>query len=383
MILEQRKILIVCSLTESLRNFRKDLISAFLDHGLNVYTASPNSNPEIFEELTKMGVIPLQYHLQRNGLNPLKDLISIWDIKKIVNTHDIDLIFPYTIKPVIYGSIAGRITGKPTISLITGLGLTFSQASKKAQILQHFTEVLYRLAIRKNKAIIFQNTDDLELFRQKGLISENQIAHVVDGSGINLEKYPFRINNNTTKRKIFVLVARLIKEKGVELFIEAAKVLKPKFPDAEFHIIGEPVLSVSSIRIEELEELHRHNIVVYHGFQKNIAKFLNSSDVFVLPSYYREGIPRSILEALSVGMPIITTDTPGCRETIILDQNGILIEPKLLDPLIDAINFFLDNPDKIKPMGIRSRKLAEDRFRVEIINKKIMNIIKNKDIWEL
>ena len=109
-------------MTESLRNFRKDLISAFLDHGLNVYTASPNSNPEIFEELTKMGVIPLQYHLQRNGLNPLKDLISIWDIKKIVNTHDIDLIFPYTIKPVIYGSIAGRITGKPTISLITGLG---------------------------------------------------------------------------------------------------------------------------------------------------------------------------------------------------------------------------------------------------------------------
>lgn len=372
----------MCSLAESLISFRKDMISVFLTNGFKVYTASPNYNPDIFEELTNMGVTPLQYFLQRTGMNPIKDLKSLMDIKKIVKTHNIDLIFPYTIKPVIYGSIAGNLTGTLVISLITGLGFTFSKSSKKAHILQMLTEVLYRLAIRNNKAVIFQNTDDLDLFREKGLLSKNQKVHIVDGSGINLNNYPFRQNNHNSKRKVFVLVARLIREKGVELFIEAAKSLKKEFPEAEFHLIGEPDSSPSSIKVELLEELHKNKTIVYHGFQKNISQFLASSDVFVLPTYYREGIPRSILEALSIGMPIITTNTPGCKETVISSQNGILIGPKQLDELKVAIRFFLDNPETITLWGIRSRKLAEDRFNVEIINNKILKILKNDTLKE-
>ena len=369
-------ILVICSLDQSLINFRGDMLQTLLDNGYKVFAAAPNFKIDAFTELMNMGITPIEYKLVRTGLNPWQDVKSILAIRKIVLDNSINLIFPYTIKPVLYGSIAGRITSISTISLITGLGFTFSKSSKKAQYLQRLTEALYRLALPKNKAVIFQNSDDLELFRKKKLISKKQKAYIVDGSGINLQNYPYRINQNNSERKVFVLVARLIKEKGVELFLEAAKVLKNEFPKAEFHLIGEPEPSASPIKAEQLKNLHNHNIIVYHGFQKNISQHLAASDVFVLPTYYREGIPRSILEALSIGMPIITTNTPGCRETVDNEQNGLLIAPQNLDALISAIRYFLENPETIRPMGIYSRKLAEGRFNVEIINEQILDIIK-------
>lgn len=371
------KILILCSLDRSLINFRQDMLLTLIANGYTVFAAAPDFEDPTSLELKSNGVIPIEYKLERTGLNPWKDLNSIIAIRNIIVKNEIDILFPYTIKPVIYGSIAGRLTGISVISLITGLGFTFSKSSRRAHILQKVTELLYKISIAKNKAVIFQNEDDLQLFRQKRLLSKKQVAHIVDGSGINLENYPFRQNNNNSERIVFVLVARLIREKGVELFIGAAKTLKKEFPKAEFHLIGEPDSSVSAISAEKLVALHNNNTIVYHGFQQNISQFLASSDVFVLPSYYREGIPRSILEALSIGMPIITTNSPGCKETVINKQNGILIAPNTLTPLMAAIRYFLENPETIRPMGIRSRKLAEERFDVEIINKKILQIINN------
>ncbi|MEZ4970182.1 MAG: glycosyltransferase family 4 protein [Flavobacteriaceae bacterium] len=369
------RILILCSLDQSLINFRQDMMLTLIANGYTVFAAAPDIEDTTSTELKSIGVIPKEYRLDRNGLNPWKDLNSIIAIRNIIVKNEIDILFPYTIKPVIYGSIAGRLTGISVISLITGLGFTFSKSSRRAHILQKVTELLYKISIAKNKAVIFQNEDDLQLFRQKRILSKKQMAHIVDGSGINLENYRFRQNNNDSQRIVFVLVARLIREKGVELFIEAAKTLKKEFVEAEFHLIGEPDLSVSAVSTEKLERLHNNNIIVYHGFQQNISHFLTSSDVFVLPTYYREGIPRSILEALSIGMPIITTNTPGCKETVTNKENGFLIEPNKLPPLTAAIRYFLENPETIRPMGIESRKLAEERFNVEIINKKILGII--------
>lgn len=371
------KILILCSLANSLIIFRLDLMATLIANGYQVFAASPDLNKSISDELTLMGVTPIKYKLQRTGLNPWKDFNSILSIKKIITEYKIDLVFPYTIKPVIYGSLAGRIKGIPVISLITGLGFTFSKSSKKARILQRVSEILYRIALHKNRAVIFQNSDDLALFRQKQLLTKTQITHIVDGSGINLIKYPYRENNNSSNKIVFVFVARLIREKGAELFMDAAKRLKPEFPEAEFHIIGSPDDSPSSISLNELKDLHERKVIKYYGFQKqkNVAPLLASADVFVLPTYYREGVPRSILEALSIGMPIITTNTPGCKETVIRNQNGILIEPNQLNPLMAAMRFYLENPNRIRTMGIESRKLAEKRFNVEIINKKILDIL--------
>jgi glycosyltransferase involved in cell wall biosynthesis len=370
-------ILILSSLANSLVGFRIDLINMLLSKGYNVFAAAPNFDPQIASDLNKMGVITVEYKLQRTGLNPWKDVKSMFAIRKIILDNQINLLFPYTIKPVIYGSIAGQLTGTTVVSLITGLGLTFSRSSRKAQILQKITQILYKIALSKNKSIIFQNNDDLLLFREKKIISKHKKVFVVDGSGIHLDRYAHRKNTNTSKKIIFVLVARLIKEKGVELYLSAAEILKHEFSSAEFHIIGKPDHSPSAISIDTLEEHNANGIIVYHGFQKNVMKFLDNSDVFVLPTYYREGIPRSILEALSIGMPIITTDTPGCKETVLNGQNGILIEPQHLDDLIRAMRYYLENPNTIYPQGIESRKIAVERFDVEIINSQILKILED------
>jgi len=353
------------------------MIKSFIANGFKVFAGAPNFQDNTSQTLSDLGVVTVEFPLQRTGLNPWKDLMSVLKIRNIIIKNEIDLLFPYTIKPVIYGSLAGRFTNTPVISLITGLGFTFSKSSIKARVLQKVTEVLYKIALSKNNAIIFQNSDDVALFRKKGILNKNQNTHIVDGSGIHLERYPFRENNKVSDKIIFVFVARLIREKGADLFMDAAQKLKTEFPKAEFHIIGNIDNSPSSISPNRLSELNERKIITYHGFKKNVANYLTNSDVFVLPTYYREGIPRSILEALSIGMPIITTNTPGCKETVLRNENGILIEPKQLNELIMGIRFFLENPASIGPMGNRSRKLAEERFNVDIINDMILKIVNN------
>lgn len=370
-------ILILCSLDQSLISFRLDMIKSFIANGYKVFAGAPNFQDNTSQTLSDLGVVNVEFPLQRTGLNPWKDLLSVLKIRNIIIKNEIDLLFPYTIKPVIYGSLAGRFTNTPVISLITGLGFTFSKSSIKARVLQKVTEVLYKIALSKNNAIIFQNSDDVALFREKGILNKNQNTHIVDGSGIHLERYPFRENNKVSDKIIFVFVARLIREKGADLFMDAAQKLKTEFPKAEFHIIGNIDNSPSSINPNRLSELNERKIITYHGFKKNVANYLTNSDVFVLPTYYREGIPRSILEALSIGMPVITTNTPGCKETVLRNENGILIEPKQLNELILGIRFFLENPASIGPMGNRSRKLAVERFNVDIINDMILKIVNN------
>jgi glycosyltransferase involved in cell wall biosynthesis len=370
-----KKILIVGSAAPPLIHFRGEFIKSLIEAGYEVYAAAPQMSEKIREALQKIGAVPVSYALQRTGLNPLKDIKSVLELKTLMRNHKIDLVFSYTIKPVIYSSLAARMLNIPVISLITGLGFTFSGSSIKAKILQRITEILYRLAVGKNKIIIFQNTADRDLFLDRHLISPNQNTAIVDGSGVSLKNYPYRVNENCTKRIVFVLVARLIREKGVDLYMEAAETLKATFPEAEFHIIGQPDLMPSAIKLEKLQDFHKRDIIVYHGAQENVPDLLYKSDVFVLPTYYREGIPRSILEALSIGMPIITTDTPGCRKTIVDGKNGYLIAPKDVSTLTDAMQKLLKHPEQIKPMGIASRVLATEKFDVTIINGKLLQLL--------
>ncbi|WP_136465442.1 glycosyltransferase family 4 protein [Flagellimonas onchidii] len=363
-----KNILIIASLANSLPHFRGDFMAALVKQGYKVFAAAPEMSNDVSERLQKLGVTTVSFQLDRTGLNPIKDFKSILELKKIIKEYKIDLVFPYTIKPVVYGSIAANMAKKPVISLITGLGFTFSGASKKAKFLQKITKRLYRYSLRKNKLVIFQNEDDRQLFLQNRIVSKNQNTDVVNGSGVNLEKYPFRKVKVTTSNVKFVIVARLIKEKGIQLFMDTAKELKKTYPQAEFHIIGGMADPPSGVNMEIVKQLHDAKIIVFHGLKDNVPEFLKDMHVFVLPSFYREGVPRSILEALSIGMPVITTDTPGCKETIIPETNGFLIPPKSLDPLIDTCRYFLDNPASIENMGQESRNLAEKKFDVNIIN---------------
>lgn len=376
--MSKTKILLVASLSRSLVNFRGDYISDLIQEGYDVYCAAPSFEEEIRDILIQKGAQTIEINLARKGLNPLRDLKTIKQLRKLIESHQIDLVFPYTIKPVIYSSFAARKINVPTISLITGLGQTFSGVTFKFIVLQKVTEFLYRRALRSNNAVIFQNRDDLQLFLDKKILSKTQSLHVVDGSGVNLNRFDFRANPKTRNSTIkFVVVARMMKSKGILLFIEAAKQLRKKYKNAEFHLVGGTSVGIAAgISEELLKKYDEDGVVVFHGAQKNVVPILSSSDIFVLPTFLREGIPRSILEALSIGLPVITTETPGCKETVEPNKNGILIPPREQKPLVEAMQFFLDNPEKIAEMGAHSRMLAETKFDVKLINKNLIEIIR-------
>lgn len=374
----KKKILIIASAPRSLINFRGDFIKDLVTNNYEVYAAAPEIDAKTTEQLTSLGAKPLEFKLQRTSLNPLADFNSIKQLKSLIKNNKIDLVFPYTIKPVIYGSIAAKQLNIPTISLITGLGYTFSGQSFKSKVLQKITQFLYRTALKRNDFIFFQNIDDYKLFLEKKIITKKQPYQVVSGSGVNLSRFKYREKINNGEKIIFVFVARLIKEKGILLYIEAAKKLKLKYPNTEFRVFGGIAPeSPSGINGDILKTENTNKNIVYNGYSKNMMEDLRDSDVFVLPTFYREGVPRSILEALSIGMPIITTNTPGCRETIINGDhnNGILIEPKNLTHLVNAMETFIKSPELINKMGKNSRLYAQKRFDVNIINKQLINQI--------
>ncbi len=368
--------MLISSLAGSLLNFRGDFICSLVTNDFEVFCAAPDFDKETIHQLSLLKAHSILVPLSRTGLNPFADLKSILVIKKIIEKYAIDVVFPYTIKPVVYGSIAAHLSKKPAISLITGLGYTFSGVSTRAKLLQNITRLLYQLALRNNKAVVFQNEDDYLLFVKKRIVSKQQPFYIVNGSGVNLNRFKYRTYKKHCGPVSFIIIARLIEEKGTGLYLEAAKTLIKKFPETIFHIVGSPPKNNSSgTLIDNLNRLTQEGIIVYHGAQPNVVDFLSNSDVFVLPTYYREGIPRSILEALSVGMPVITTLTPGCKETVENMENGILIPPKDLEALINAMEFFVKNPESIQKMGQKSREIAEQKFDVNKINQQLITII--------
>lgn len=370
----KKRILLVASYDGSLFEFRGDFIKHLIKSNFEVFATAPFFTENYRQKIEHIGAQVIEYNLQRTGLNPIKDLQTIYELKSIIKDFKIDLVFPYTVKPVIYASIAARLCKVPVISLITGLGYTFSGLSTKTKLLQRFNETLYKLSVRKNKVIVFQNRDDYQLFIDRKIIPPSHNVAFVSGSGVNLNQFTFK-KKITSDHVSFLLIARLIKEKGIALYLEAAKLLKEKYPKTEFHLIGGTETSPSSISEDELNLLHQEEIIIFHGLQYNIKEHLHKNDVFVLPSYYREGLPRTTLEACASGTPIITTDSVGCRESVKEGFNGLLIEPQNLESLVKAMEYFINNPEKIQEMGINSRTYAEERFDVNIINDDLLKLI--------
>ncbi|NQZ45282.1 MAG: glycosyltransferase family 4 protein [Flavobacteriaceae bacterium] len=372
-----RNVLIICSVAYSLINFRKDFIEALLANGYRVWCAAPDYAESIRNEVEGLGAQTVDFNLQRKGLDPLKDLKSIDELRDIMLRLEIDFVFAYTIKPVIYGSFAARRAQLKTFSLITGLGFTFSGVSLKSKLLGHVSKILYRRALRHDNIAIFQNKDDQQLFVEKKILPRNRESFVVNGSGINLDRFRSKTEAEyqTGDCVNFILIGRLMVEKGIALYLDAASHFHQKGIKANFHVVGGPPDNMQAME-ERLKTLHDQGVIVHHGVQKDVRPYLYQAGIFVLPTYYREGVPRSILEALAIGMPIITTDTPGCKETVIEGENGFLLAPKTLQPLIDAMAYFIGSPEKISTMGKRSRTLAENKFDVHLINTDLLEIIK-------
>ncbi|QLL44321.1 glycosyltransferase family 4 protein [Sulfitobacter pontiacus] len=370
------KVFLLASLPESLRNFRGDLIEEFQRRGHDVYVGSPEISGDVDtrEWLEQRGINWHDVPMERTGINPLKDLQTFICLLRVFGKVRPDLFLGYTIKPVIWGLLSASLTRVQSRAvIITGLGYAFIEGGNRKRFLIRRCAIgLYKLALRKSTVIFFQNPDDQLDLKKLGLLPIHAKTAVVNGSGVDLAHFHPRPLPTSNMR--FLLVARLLGDKGIREYAAAAETLSKAWPKAEFHLVGGFDSSPNGIPEKELRRWVEAGHIKWHGPMKDVRQSLEDCSVYVLPSY-REGTPRSVLEALAVGRPIITTDAPGCRETVRDGVNGFLVPVRDPIALADAMKRFLTNPRLLHPMAEASLTIAREKYDVRKVNESILQQI--------
>jgi len=359
------KFVLIASHAKSVINFRRNLINDLQNHAMDVHVLIPKlsgiDNDISRKKIEAIGVTVHEVYLNRTGLNLISDFITFMHIAITLWKVKPDYVLSYTIKPVIYGTLAAKIVGiKHCFALITGLGSVFNEGkSRGSKFLLFIVKYMYKIGLLGAEKVFFQNPDDMELFRKYKIASALQSC-VVNGSGVDLDYYKF---SNPPSKVSFLLLARLLNSKGVRIYFEAARAIKSIYPNIEFSLAGEiDSLNNNSIPRSEIDSWIEQKVINYYGQLSDVRTAIINCSVYVLPSFYREGVPRSILEALSMGRAIITTNTPGCKETVVNGENGYLVEPKSTVDLIKAMMFFVNQPDLSKRMGLKSREIAKEKY---------------------
>lgn len=367
------RFLIIGALPRSLTNFRGELIRSIAKNGIEITAMAGSGDTSTENDLSSDGIQFREFKIQRNGLNPLADLAAYREIRQAFREVKPDIALAYTIKPVIWGGLASRRLGTCRFfALITGLGFAFRRGGVFKNAIHLLIVMLYRLALAKAEGVIFQNVDDRDTFVRKRIVPVEK-CHVVCGSGVNTTLFPATPIPSGTPR--FLLVARLLVDKGIREFCSAAKIVKRRFPDTEFEIVGPREMTRNGIPGQEIQSWLDEGTILYSGSTTDVRPFISSCHVFVLPSYYLEGLPRTLLEALSIGRPIITTNTPGCRETVEEGVNGFLVPTRSASALAERMFWFLENRGRWESMGEASRKFAEERFDVRRVNQQMLEIM--------
>ena len=362
------KVLIALNSAWNLLNFRVGLIKALLANGHTVVLAAPKD--EYVPALQALGVRFVHLPMKTHGTNPLIDMLLLWRFVRVLRAEQPDILLCYTAKPNVFGSLAAHTLGIPVVNNIAGLGSVFIQGGWLALVLK----TLYRFALKNSKRVFFQNPDDYRQFIEIGLVREEQCA-LLPGSGVDLDRFkpvPLPIQQseskvncqNTNERHfVFVLVARLLKDKGLREFADAARLLKSRYPGAEFAILGfSDPQNPNAVAKEQLLSWQVNGSVTYWGSSDDVREPLARADCVVLPSY-REGTPRTLLEAAAMGRPLVATDVPGCREVVQLGVNGLLCRPRDSQDLADKMQAILQmSNEKLAQMGMASRRWVEERF---------------------
>lgn len=364
---EPQRFLLVAGLSDSLLNFRGPLIKALLSRGLNVHVAAPHLSPgnSTRLQLEKMGLTVHSVTMNRTSTNPLTDLATLWTLWTLMRRIRPNFVLNYTIKPVIYGSIASWLAGVPhRFALITGLGYAFQDESQRGG-LRALVQRLYTLALSRVHLTFFQNPDDLALFRQRCLLPEGAQTCVVNGSGVDVASFAASPLPQGAVR--FLLIARLLGDKGVREYAQAARQLKSRYPEVQFALVGWIDSNPNAISQSELDAWVATGSIDFLGRMSDVRPAIEACSVYVLPSY-REGTPRTVLEAMAMGRPVITTDAPGCRETVVDGENGFLVPVKSVDALIAAMERFVSDPELATRMGARGRQMAEQKYDVHKVN---------------
>jgi glycosyltransferase involved in cell wall biosynthesis len=372
------KVILIGTVASSFLGFRADLIKALLKKEHIVYAFTSEYSKEQLSLIKSLGAIPITYKLNRGGINPLIDIKATYELSKKIKEIAPDIVFCYFSKPVIFGTLSAKLAKVPrVIGMLEGLGYTFTEqpnhASKKTQVIKKVQILLYKLALPQLDKIIFLNPDDPKDLLDKHNIRVKEVA-VLGGIGLNLEDYPY--SNVYPDIPTFIFVARLLAEKGIHDYIAAAKIVKDSYPEAKFIVLGTiDKEALGALTEAELHEVTQANIVEYPGHVNNVPEWIANSSVFVLPSYYREGVPRSTQEAMAIGRAVITTDVPGCRETVIDGVNGFLVERWNPQALAEKMIYFIQHPEEIEKMGYESYKIAQDKFDARKVNKRLINML--------
>lgn len=364
------KISITANTSWYLFNFRRNTISRLVNDGYEVIAISPDSDYKL--ELESLGCRFVPVRMQRKGKNPLYDLRTIYDFYSIFKREKIDLTLNFTPKNNIYATLAARILKVKVINNIAGLGAIFI----KNTLFSKLVSFLYKYSQRNADFVFFQNEEDQNLFLKKGIVSAEKCDRL-PGSGVDLTRFTY--SKLEEKKEIrFLLVSRLIAEKGVYLYAEAASILRKKYLHLEFCILGPlDTNSSSAVKQREIESWENQGAIHYLGFTDSVESELLKSDCIVLPSYYREGVPKSLLEAAAIGRSIVTTRNVGCKEVVDDGFNGFLCEPKSLSSLVDALEKFINlSAEEKTEMGRNSRSKVEKDFDEELVISKYDNIIK-------
>jgi glycosyltransferase involved in cell wall biosynthesis len=365
------RVVVLGSYAPSLINFRGQLIADMVRAGHAVTGCAPGDVGAVASALAERGAAYQPVPLQRTGLNPLIDARSVVELARVLRRLGPDLLFAYTSKPVIYGTIAARLARVPRVfALITGLGYAFTGSGELARRLtRQVTSVLYRASLRATDGIFFQNPDDLDEFRRRAIVSDRQRLYRVNGSGVDSSH--FRCSPPPLAPPTFLLIARLLRDKGIYEYVEAARRLRPRYPAARFRLLGPTDSNPAAVSPRDLAAWRAEGVIEYFPETSDVRPHLAASTAYVLPSY-REGMPRTVLEAMSTGRAIITTDAPGCRETVIPGDNGFLVPVGNAAALADAMERLIVEPALARTFGARSRALAEERFDVRRINAEML-----------
>lgn len=346
------------------------MLRSLVEAGHKVVAAAGAQLDDVTAELQKMGVRFCPVPLARTGLNPLGDLKTLLALWALIRREKPDCVLAYTAKPIIYGNLAARgFPGTRVYSMITGLGYGFGANNLRQRITGQLVQTLYRAALKKTSGVFFQNPDDQDEFLNRGLLASDAPVTLINGSGVDLDWYR---PQPLPQEPRFLLIARLLADKGIREYVASARILRKRYPQAQFGIAGNIDTNPLSISAAELGAWQAEGVIEYLGALDDVRPTLAGIRVYVLPSY-REGTPRTVLEAMAMGRPIITTDAPGCRETVVEGENGFLVPIKHAEALAAAMERFILEPDLATRMGSASLQRARDKYDVHKVNASIMH----------
>lgn len=368
-----KKVLFLVNHDLVIYNFRKELVQKLITEGYEVYISSPKGKRIV--ELESMGCKFIELkNIERHGKNPFTDFKLLKEYKKLIEEIKPLCILTYTIKPNIFGGIASNKNNVLFFPNITGLGT----AVEEKGILQFITVNLYKYSFKKVNKVFFQNEENMAFFLDKKIINKKQ-SILLPGSGVNLDQFKYLEYPNSKDVVKFIFISRIMKEKGIDYYLDLAKLMKKRGEKAEFHICGFCEQDYEDI----LAELHENKVIIYHGMVDNIQELLKDMHCTIHPTYYPEGLSNVLLESSSSGRPIITTDRSGCREVVNNGENGYLIKVKSLDSLVNAVDNFMKKSHLEKEqMGVQGRKYVESIFDRNIVIDEYMKVILSGEINE-